>query len=92
MNRHDISRRISNVELQQILNGVDKKKPAQRLLAAVANKNGVTQTKLAELRGVQRRTIYNWLKRFEHAPLVQAVQDDHRSGRSRKFPDEQQNN
>jgi hypothetical protein len=36
---------ISVEELQDALDNVDGKKPAQRLLAAIAYKNGVTQTK-----------------------------------------------
>jgi len=44
-------------ELQDSLDDVDGKKPTQRLLAAIAYKNGVTQTELAEWYDVQRRTI-----------------------------------
>jgi chromosome segregation and condensation protein ScpB len=40
--------RISVEELQDALDNVDGKKPTQRLLAAIAYKNGVTQTELAE--------------------------------------------
>lgn len=82
---------ISVEELQQTLDKVEDNKPTQRLTAAIAYKNGVTQTELAEWYGVQRRTIYSWLKRFETVPLDQAVQDDHRSGRPRKLSKSQQN-
>ena len=81
---------ISVEELQQALNSVEGNKPTQRLTAAIAYKNGVTQTELAEWYGVERRTIYSWLKRLEQEPLEQAVQDDHRSGRPRKLTEEQQ--
>ena len=81
---------ISVEELQQALNNVEGNKPTQRLTAAIAYKNGVTQTELAEWYGVERRTIYSWLKRLEQEPLEQAVQDDHRSGRSRKLTEEYQ--
>ncbi len=37
---------ISVEELQDALNNVDGKKPTQRLLAAIAYKNGFTQTEL----------------------------------------------
>ena len=77
-------------DLQQALEEVEKKKPTQRLTAAIAYKKGVTQTELAEWFGVQRKTIYNWLKRLEGEPLEQAVTDAHRSGRSRKIEEEQQ--
>jgi chromosome segregation and condensation protein ScpB len=51
-----------NEELQDILDKVEAKKPTQRLLAAIAYKNGVAQTGLAEWYDVQGRTIYSWLK------------------------------
>jgi len=47
---------ISVEELQDALDNVDGKNPTQRLLAAIAYKNGVTQTELAEWYDVQRRT------------------------------------
>ncbi len=78
-------------ELQQALENVDEKKPAQRLITAIAYKNGITQTELAEWYGVQRRTIYNWLKRLDtDATLEEAVTDAHRSGRNRKLSRPQQ--
>jgi hypothetical protein len=39
---------ITVEELQDALDNVDGKKPIQRLLTAIAYKNGVTQTELAE--------------------------------------------
>ncbi|SEP24808.1 Helix-turn-helix domain-containing protein [Halogranum amylolyticum] len=55
--------KISVEKLQLTLDEVEGKKPTQRLTAAIAYKNGVTQTELAEWYGVQRRTIHTWLKR-----------------------------
>lgn len=81
---------ISIERLQRALDNVEQKKPAQRLIAAIAYKNGISQTELAEWYGVQRRTIYNWLKRLEHDPIEQAVRDANRSGRPRKLNDQQQ--
>lgn len=81
---------ISIEELQRALDEVEGKKPTQRLLAAIAYKNGVTQTELAEWYGVQRRTIYNWLKRLETGPLDAAVEDARRPGRPRRLSTEQQ--
>ncbi|WP_279529385.1 helix-turn-helix domain-containing protein [Halospeciosus flavus] len=49
---------ISVEELQEALDNVDGKKPTKRLLAAIAYKNGVTQTELAEWHDTGRRTIY----------------------------------
>ncbi len=77
---------ISVEELQEALDNVDGNKPTQRLLAAIAYKNGVTQTELAEWYDTERKTIYNWLNRFDtDEPLEQAVTDAHRSGRKRKI-------
>lgn len=80
---------ISLEDLQQALARVEGKKPTMRLLAAIAYKNGVTQTELADWYGVQRRTIYSWLKRLEDPRIENAVRDAHRSGRPRKLTDEQ---
>ena len=82
---------ISVEDLQDALDDVDGNKPTQRLLAAIAYKNGVTQTELAEWYGTGRRTIYSWLMRLDtDEPLEQAVSDAHRSGRKRKLSESQQ--
>ena len=76
---------ISVEELHDALDNVEGKKPAQRLLAAIAYKNGVTQTELAERHNTGRRTIYSWLKRLIRVEsLEQTVIDVHRSERKRK--------
>jgi len=80
---------ISVADLQRALDEVEGKKPTQRLMAAIAYKNGVTQTELASWYGVQRRTIYNWLNRLERESLTKAVTDEHRPGRPRKLSREQ---
>lgn len=81
---------ISLDELHEALERVDGKRPTQRLLAAIAYKNGVTQTELAEWKNTGRRTIYSWLKRLDtDEPLTEAVTDDHRSGRIRKLSETQ---
>jgi transposase len=81
---------VSVEDLQRALAEVEEKKPTQRLMAAIAYKNGVTQTELAEWYDVQRRTIYSWLTRLDDGPLTHAVYDDERSGRPRKLTDDQQ--
>ena len=79
---------ISVTELQDALDNVEGNKPTQRLLAAIAYKNGVTQTELAEWHDTGRRTIYSWLKRLDtDEPLEQAVTDNKRTGRKRKLSD-----
>ena len=82
---------ISIEELQEALNNVEGKKPTERLLAAIAYKNGVTQTELARWHDTGRRTIYSWLKRLDtDEPLEQAVTDAKRTGRKRKLSKLQQ--
>jgi transposase len=82
---------ISVEELQDALDNVDGKKPTQRLLAAIAYKNGVTQTELAVCSAVLRRTIYCGNKRLDtDESLEQAVSDDKRTGRKRKISESQQ--
>jgi transposase len=79
---------ISVEELHDALDTVEGKKPTQRLLAAIAYKNGVTQTELAEWHDTGRRTIYSWLKRLDtDESLAQAVTDAKRTGRKRKLSD-----
>ena len=82
---------ITVEELQDALDNVEGNKPTQRLLAAIAYKNGVTQTELAEWYGTGRRTIYSWLMRLDtDEPLAEAVTDDKRTGRKRKLSEVQQ--
>jgi transposase len=82
---------ISVEELQDALDNVDGTKPTQRLLAAIAYKNGVTQTELAEWYGVQRRTIHSWLNRLDtDESIEQAVRDNKRTGRKQKLSEERQ--
>jgi len=72
-------------ELRTALERVEGKKPAMRLLAAIAYKHGVTQTELAEWYGVERKTIYNWFTRIEEGPIEEAVVDEKRPGRPPKL-------
>jgi len=82
---------ISIEELQDALDNVEKKKPTERLLAAIAYKNGVAQDELAKWYGVHQKTIYNWLKRLDtDESLEHAVANIHRSGRDRKLSETQQ--
>ena len=83
--------KISVEELQDALDNVEGKKPTQRLLAAIAYKNGVTQTELAAWHNTGRRTIYSWLTRLDtDESREQAVSDDKRTGRKRKLSESQQ--
>jgi len=80
-------------ELHESLDRVDGKRPTQRLLAAIACKNGIPQTELADWFNTGRRTIYSWLMRLDtNEPMWEAVADDHRSGRNRKLSDNELEN
>lgn len=76
---------ISMADLQEALDAVDQKKPTLRLVAAIAYKNGVSQSDIAAWFGVERKTIYNWLTRFEGRDPKGAALDKHRPGRPRKL-------
>jgi transposase len=76
-------------DLQRGLDAVEGKKPALRLVAAIAYKHGVTQSELAEWLDVERRTIYNWFSCLEQEPLETAVRDGRRPGRPRKLSEEE---
>jgi uncharacterized short protein YbdD (DUF466 family) len=77
---------ISVEELQDALDRVDEKKPIQRLLEAIAYKNGITQTELVVWYDVQLRTIYSWLMRLDtDESLEQAFYNDKKLAGIRKY-------
>lgn len=81
---------VSLSDLQQALDDIGGNKPTKRLIAAIAYKNGVTQSELADWFGVQRKTIYNWLTRLDEGDrLLEAASDAQRTGRNRKLTDQQ---
>lgn len=80
---------ITVEQLQEALDKTDEKTPAQRLIAAIAYKNGITQSELADWFDVERKTIYNWLTRLEDRDLERAIYDVDRPGRPRKLTEEQ---
>ncbi len=73
--------------LRDALWSVEDAEPAIRLFVGLAYGNGVSQTELADWLGVERKTIYNWLLRFEEHPgdLAMAARDADRSGRPSKL-------
>lgn len=81
---------ISNEELWELLDEIDGSTEAQRVLAAIAFKQGDSTSRLAERHNVSQQTIRNWLSRFEDRPLDKAPFDDERTGRPRKLSDEEQ--
>jgi chromosome segregation and condensation protein ScpB len=67
-------------DLQDPPDNIGENKPTQRLLAAIAYKNCVTQTELAGWHDTGRRTVSSWLMRLDtDEPLEQAVSVAHRS-------------
>lgn len=82
--------RVTADDLRAALASVDGKRPALRLTAAIAHKDGVTQRRLATWFGVERKTIYNWLTRIDPDDVAGSVRDDPRPGRPRKLTPDQQ--
>ena len=80
---------LSVEQLRAALERTSEKTPAKRLIAAIAYKNGVTQSELAEWFDVERKTIYNWFSRLESENLDTAVRDAQRPGRPRKLSPEE---
>jgi transposase len=76
-------------ELQEALDEVDDKRPVQRLSAAIAYKDGVEQQRIADWFDVERKTIYNWITRFEDGVSIADATDTQRSGRNRKISEDQ---
>lgn len=85
--------RLDNIEmreLHQLLDEVEGKKPAQRVLAAIGRKQGAKLDELAERHNAAEKTIRNWLDRFAERPLLDAPYDEERSGRPTKLTESQQ--
>lgn len=80
---------VSTSELQKALEDVDGVYATKRLMVAIAYKQGVSQTDLAEWYGLSRKTIYNWLRRFEEEPTRDAARDKARPGRPPKLDREE---
>lgn len=82
---------VSADDLRTALGSVEGKRPAMRLMAAIAIEDGVAQTTVADWLGVERKTVHNWLRRFEDQPrdLAAAAQDQPKPGRPPKLTDAQ---
>jgi transposase len=88
---------LSVEQLHDALEDVEDKRAIQRILAAIAYKDGVTQQTLADHHGVSRKTIYSWMNRFsaeslENTAIAQVATDEDRPGRPRRLTTSQQNN
>lgn len=82
---------VTTDQLRNALDEVGGKRPTQRLTAAIAYKRGVDQTEIASWYGVERKTVYNWLRRFESesGSLADAARDETRRGRPRRLTGKQ---
>ncbi|MFB6300598.1 MAG: helix-turn-helix domain-containing protein [Halobacteriales archaeon] len=61
--------RISMEELHELLAEVDEGTPTQRVLAAIAYKQGDSKTRLAERHDVTWKTVHSWLNRFASSTI-----------------------
>ena len=76
---------VSMDDLRETLGQIEDKVPAQRVLTAIAYKQGDSIGRLAERHAVSRQTIRNWVDRFAQRPLDVAPFDEPRAGRPRKL-------
>ncbi|WP_227356541.1 helix-turn-helix domain-containing protein [Haladaptatus salinisoli] len=76
-------------ELREALDDAEEVRATKRLMVAIAYKQGVTQTDLAEWYGLSRKTVYNWLRRFEEDAIRSAASDESRPGRPPKLGPEE---
>lgn len=76
-------------ELREALDGTVDAKATQRLMVAIAYKDGVPVSRLSRRYGIPESTIYYWLERIESKPLSEAIHDETRPGRPPKLTDAQ---
>lgn len=81
---------LSAEDLRRELERVESKTPAIRLVVALNHKHGLTQTEIAEQYGLARKTVYNWLTRFETDEISDAIVDGTHPGRPPKLSADQQ--
>lgn len=81
---------ITNEDLWELLDEIEGRTETQRVLTAIAYKQGDPTSRLAKRHNVSQQTIRNWLSRFEDRPLHDAPFDEHRTGRPRKLTAEEQ--
>lgn len=80
---------ITLEELHELREETEGEIPRERVLAAIARKQGDTLNRLAERHGVAEKTIRNWLDRFAEESLADAPYDADRSGRPPKLSEEE---
>jgi len=67
-------------ELHEVREQTEEGKPRERVLAAIGRKQGDEIGTLAERHGVVRKTIRNWLDRFDEESIEEAPYDAPRPG------------
>ena len=80
---------ISLTALQDQLDEVESPKAAKRLMVAIAYKDGVPVSTLADRYGIPESTLYYWLDRIDAKPIADAVEDDERPGRPPELDDDE---
>lgn len=80
---------VSLAALQDHLAEVESPKAAKRLMVAIAYKDGVAVSTLADRYGVPESTLYYWLDRIDEKPIPEAIEDDDRPGRPSELDDDE---
>jgi transposase len=80
---------VSLTALQEQLDAAESPKATKRLMVAIAYKDGVSVSTLAERYGVPESTLYYWLDRIDDDPISEAVEDDDRPGRPSELGDDE---
>lgn len=80
---------ITATEFRNAFNDVGDVKATKRITVAIAYKQGVSQTDLADCYGLSRKTMFNWLQRFTEDSVRPAVRDESRPGRPPKLDREE---
>ena len=76
---------VSAADLRSVLEQTDSRIEVLRLIVALNYKHGVSQTDIAEMYGISRKTVYNWLTRLEEQRIEDAIRDANRPGRPPKL-------
>jgi transposase len=75
----------STDELFDALEDTTKKKPTQRLMVAILDKQGPSVPMIASWFRMGEATVYRWFNRLEAEQVRDAVRDDPRPGRPSKL-------
>lgn len=76
---------LSSSEIKDALTEASGAKAVQRLMVAIAYKDGVAVSTLSDRYAVPESTIYYWFDRLESEPLQDAIEDETRPGRPPKL-------